>query len=270
MLGAEPVVHGDDLGARPPADLRGQVGGEEGVPQHVHAAMEVQNNMPKFDSVDGDLGGRGRHPVRLRSRSHRPAAAAPMTTPGAAAAARRRRCRQGRLTAAGLLRGSHAARYSRRISPSVGIGWAAHPGGLARVKPLLKFPAGRRAIASLAARQVTRRHRITVIRAAGAPQNRSTTDRREYAGSGPLLPSPWIALLHPRTEAWRAGADHPGAVAGLPVGRGLPRGWPWCARQVTLTRDAWTRRPLTWRSPGGTPRRRRQVVGVASRWRSRR
>ncbi len=55
-----------------------------------------------------------------------------------------------------------------------------------------EFAAGWRAIASLAARQVTRRHRITVIRAA------------------------------------------------------------------------------TWRSPGGTPRRRRQVVGVASRWRSRR
>ena len=175
----------------------GQVGGEEGVPQHVHDAMEVQNNMPKFDSVDGDLGGRDGTQCGCGHghRGHRPAAAAPMTTPGAAAAARRRRCRQGRLTAAGLLRGSHAARYSRRISPSVGIGWAAHPGGLARAKPLLKFPAGRRAIDSLAARQVTRRHRITVIRAAGAPQNRSTTDRREYAGSGPLLPSPWIALL---------------------------------------------------------------------------
>ena len=28
MLGGEPVVDGDDLGARPPADLRGQVSGE--------------------------------------------------------------------------------------------------------------------------------------------------------------------------------------------------------------------------------------------------
>ena len=57
MLGGEPVVDGDDRGARPPADLRGQAGGLEGVPQYVHAAMEVQNNVTRFDSVDGDLGG---------------------------------------------------------------------------------------------------------------------------------------------------------------------------------------------------------------------
>ena len=57
MLGGEPVVDGDDLGARPPADLRGQVSGEEGVPQDVHAAVEVQDNMAGFDSVDGDLSG---------------------------------------------------------------------------------------------------------------------------------------------------------------------------------------------------------------------
>src|SRR6266852_8995586 len=51
VLGGEPVVDGDDLGARPPADLRGQVSGEEGVPQYVHAAMEVvevQDNMARF------------------------------------------------------------------------------------------------------------------------------------------------------------------------------------------------------------------------------
>ena len=30
MLGGEPVVDGDDPGARPPADLRGQVSGGEG------------------------------------------------------------------------------------------------------------------------------------------------------------------------------------------------------------------------------------------------
>ena len=45
VLGGEPVVDGDDLGVRPPADLRGQFGGEEGVPYHVHAAVEVQNNV---------------------------------------------------------------------------------------------------------------------------------------------------------------------------------------------------------------------------------
>ena len=58
VLGGEPVVDGDDLGAGPPADLRGQVSGEEGVPEHVHAAMEVQDNMARFDSVNGDLGSR--------------------------------------------------------------------------------------------------------------------------------------------------------------------------------------------------------------------
>ena len=58
VLGGEPVVDGDDPGAGPPADLRGQVGGEEGVPQDVHAAVEVQDDVARFDSVDGDLGGR--------------------------------------------------------------------------------------------------------------------------------------------------------------------------------------------------------------------
>ena len=58
VLGGEPVVDGDDLGAGPPADLRGQASGVEGVPQDVHAAVEVQDDMARFDSVDGDLGGR--------------------------------------------------------------------------------------------------------------------------------------------------------------------------------------------------------------------
>ena len=57
VLGGEPVVDGDDLGAGPPADLRGQAGGLEGVAYHVHAAVEVQDNVAGFDSVDGDLGG---------------------------------------------------------------------------------------------------------------------------------------------------------------------------------------------------------------------
>ena len=57
VLGGEPVVDGEDSGASPPPDLRRQVSSEKGVTQHVHAAMEVQDNMPRFDSVDGDLGG---------------------------------------------------------------------------------------------------------------------------------------------------------------------------------------------------------------------
>ena len=62
VLGGEPVVDGDDLGVRPPADLRGQVGGEEGVPHHVHAAVEVENDVARFDPVDRDLGRSGRRP----------------------------------------------------------------------------------------------------------------------------------------------------------------------------------------------------------------
>ena len=79
MLGSEPVVDGDDLGLRPPTDLRGQASGEECVRDHVHAAVEVQNNVARFDSVDRDLGGRDAAQLRLRSRSRRRAAAAPMS-----------------------------------------------------------------------------------------------------------------------------------------------------------------------------------------------
>jgi hypothetical protein len=58
VLGGEPVVHRDDRGADPPTDLGSQAGDLEGVLQHVHAAVEVQDNMAGFDSVDGDLGRR--------------------------------------------------------------------------------------------------------------------------------------------------------------------------------------------------------------------
>ena len=56
VLGGEPVVDGDHLGARSPADLRGQASGLERVPQYVHAAVEVQDNVARFDSGNGDLG----------------------------------------------------------------------------------------------------------------------------------------------------------------------------------------------------------------------
>src|SRR5215207_6737615 len=57
VLGGETVVDGDDLGVRPPADLRGQVSGEEGVRHRVYAAVEVKNDVARFDAVDCDLGG---------------------------------------------------------------------------------------------------------------------------------------------------------------------------------------------------------------------
>ena len=58
VLGSKPVVNRDDLGVRPPTNLRGQASGEEGVRHHIHAAVKVKNNVARFDSVDGDLGGR--------------------------------------------------------------------------------------------------------------------------------------------------------------------------------------------------------------------
>ena len=58
VLGGEPVVDGDDLGVCPPSDLGGEVGGEERVPDHVHASVEVENHVARFDSADRDLGGR--------------------------------------------------------------------------------------------------------------------------------------------------------------------------------------------------------------------
>ncbi len=57
VLGGEPVVDGDDRGAGPRADLRGQPSGLEGVPDHIHPAVEIQHHMAGFDPVDGDLGG---------------------------------------------------------------------------------------------------------------------------------------------------------------------------------------------------------------------
>jgi hypothetical protein len=113
-----------------------------------------------------------------------------MPAPGAAAAARRHRYRRASLTPAGLLRGSLAARCSRRISLRLEFAWQ-HP---RRSRPCQsaseKFLAGRRATIRLAARQVGSRHRIMVIRATAAPQNRSPADGRACAGCGQPLPSP--------------------------------------------------------------------------------
>jgi len=54
-----------------------------------------------------------------------------------------------------------------------------------------------RTTTKLAARQVRRRHRIMVIRATGAPQNRSPADCRACAGSAQPLPSPWMGASKP-------------------------------------------------------------------------
>ena len=155
VLGTEPVVDGHDPGRRPPADLRGQVSGEEGVPHHVHAAVEVQDDVTRLDSVDGDLGDRdtaqlglGHGDVggqRLRRQQ------LPELTPLLVG----HRCSGGRLTVAGLHRGFLAARCSRRIP----FGWLGWPGRAPR------RPDGRPVTARLSARQVSGRHLIPVIRA---------------------------------------------------------------------------------------------------------
>src|SRR5260221_10437804 len=57
VLGGESVVDGDDPRAHSPTDLRGQVSGEEGVPDDVHATVEVQNNVAGVGSLLSYLGG---------------------------------------------------------------------------------------------------------------------------------------------------------------------------------------------------------------------
>ena len=58
VLRSESIVDGDDLGTHSPTDLRGQASGQEGVPDDVHATVEVENNVARLDSRDRDLGGR--------------------------------------------------------------------------------------------------------------------------------------------------------------------------------------------------------------------
>jgi hypothetical protein len=124
VLGGEPVVDGDDLGVRPPADLRGQVGGEEGVPHHVHAAVEVENDVARFDSVDRDLGGW----------DAAQSAAVTVTSAGSGCAdtasfrvsvARRRRCRRGTPTVAG----SHRRSLRCSVLTGISLRWDARPSG---------------------------------------------------------------------------------------------------------------------------------------------
>jgi hypothetical protein len=68
--------------------------------------------------------------------------------------------------------------------PPFGWGWLGNAPRRARpCQSAAEISAGRQATARLTARQVRRRHRIKVIRGNGAPQNRSTADRRECAGS---------------------------------------------------------------------------------------
>jgi len=142
VFGGEPVVDGDDLGGRPPADLRGQVSSLEGVPYYVHAAVKVQHDMAMFDPVDGDLGGwnaaqRGCGHGDLggqRLRRRELLELSPLLVDVAADG-------EGGLPQDGVealpLFGAHGG------SPSAGIRLAAPPGGLARANPLLTSrPAG--------------------------------------------------------------------------------------------------------------------------------
>jgi hypothetical protein len=139
----------------------------EGVPQYVHAGVEVQDNVARFDSVECDLGGGD--------------AAQCGCGHGHAGGRRLRRCQlpeQPPLLAdvaaggEGGLPQESVEVLSLLTEDLPSVGWAALPGGLAHVNPLLKFPGGR-ATTRLAARQVRRRHRITVIRATDLGHRRS-------------------------------------------------------------------------------------------------
>src|SRR6266516_4695205 len=93
---------------------------------------------------------------------------------------------------------SRVSRCSALTEDLPSAGWVGSaPGSLARVSPLLNFPAGRRAAASLAARQVRIRHRIMVIYATG--------DFHRDCG---IMPDgrglPWLVRLAPRHVPGRA------------------------------------------------------------------
>jgi hypothetical protein len=102
--------------------------------------------------------------------------------------------------------------------------------------------AGRGCITRLAARQVRRRHPIMVIRATGAPQNRSPAGSRACAGSGQPLPSPSIALLRVPVTAPRqtVRACRIGSPMCLCNARNAAMdalsSWPWYAQGVTSPR----------------------------------
>ena len=68
-----------------------------------------------------------------------------------------------------------------------------------------------------------RPHLILVIRATGAPQNRTSTDSGECAGTGQPLPSPWMALLPVPVTARLGRPSRSAASARRPPFRSLPR-----------------------------------------------
>src|SRR6516165_7170840 len=115
-----------------------------------------------------------------------PSAAAVTVTPAGSGCAdvNSRSCRRSSLT---LLSAGKAdcrriaSRLSRCSALTEDLLWLVfarqHPGRLAHVNPLLKFPAGRRATTRLAARQVRRHDRIKVIRGSTDPRCRTSRDR---------------------------------------------------------------------------------------------
>jgi hypothetical protein len=82
---------------------------------------------------------------------------------------------------------------------------------------------------SFCRQQVGRRHPIMVIRATGAPQNRSPAGSRACAGSGQPLPSPSIALL--RVRASRQLRATPGRESPASGEDSSPRSRRLCARR---------------------------------------
>jgi hypothetical protein len=107
--------------------------------------------------------------------------------------------------------------------------------------------AGSGCVARLAAKQVRRRHPIMVIRATGAPQNRSPAGSRACAGSGQPLPSPSIALLRVPVTApgqtvrvCRIGSPTCLCNAARNAVMDALSSWPWYAQGATSPRPLLT------------------------------
>jgi hypothetical protein len=165
VLGGEPVVDRDDLAAvrRPTWEAR----------PAARKASPITYTPPwKYRTT-----WRGSTPSTVISAVGTPPRAAAVTVTSAgigcadSSSRSSRRCSMASLPAGKADCRKIASRVSRcsvLMEDVPSDGWfGSAPGSLACVSPLLKFPAGRRAAASLAARQVRRRHRIMVIRATG-------------------------------------------------------------------------------------------------------
>ena len=174
VLGGEPVVDGDDLGTvrRPTCEARSAAW---------KASSRTYTPPWKYRTT-----WRGSIPSTVISAVGTPPSVPAVTVTSAgggcaeASSRIRRRCSLTSLSAERAFCRRTASRFSRCSAlteglPSMGLVWQRSQAGSSTSIAAGKCPAGWRTTARLAAGQVRRRHRITVIRVTRAPQNRSTT-----------------------------------------------------------------------------------------------